>query len=257
MRSMSRKMLPALLAVLALGAVAASAAQAATEGPFYKIAGTRLAEGKSQEVKVKAVGQPLLLEAAERYITCNKMGVAAGAKLLGSTGANFGGGEATFEFSECHVSGAGEPCEVEKETLKTLPVKIELGYSDTTRAGEIPVLLVPATKTLLAEVKLVGNGCGPTTWKWYGSLPGRIEEGKKVVEVGKEPAAAKTVTMNLGAGAGGYVTKMWLEKSGSLVEEKGLGPLWENSEESQDVAQWELRTDERVDLGGVHLIAHR
>lgn len=61
MRAMFRTALPVLLAVVALSAVAAGAAQAATEGPFYKIAGTRLTEGQSKEVTLKAKSALILV----------------------------------------------------------------------------------------------------------------------------------------------------------------------------------------------------
>ena len=200
-------------------AVVASAAQAATaEGPFYKITGTRLASGKSQEVKAKT-GQEGNLTLAWRgtKVGCSTIRFASGAKLLGSTGANYGSGEATLEFSGCFLeTGNGAPeCEVSK-TIKTEPLKLELAYTDETRSGDMAVVFAPvSTKKIFADVAFEGSRCTSDEALFGGSIAGQVEVSNKPVEVGKEPAATKTIQVKL---PGTPIRHVWLEGSGTLLK---------------------------------------
>jgi hypothetical protein len=213
-------LLPALLAVLALSAVAASAAQAATEGPFYKITGSRLLEGKSKEVKTKAREEGLQLDWAEGGLKmeCEKVGFASGAKLLGSTGANFAGGEATLELSGCIVvEGNGGPnCNL-PATIKSEPLKLETAYTDATRTGDIAIVFSAAVKgSSFVDLKFTGS-CTIHEMSLSGSIAGDVEVANKRVEVGKEPAAAKTLQIKFPASV---VKEVWFEKSGTLTDTK-------------------------------------
>jgi hypothetical protein len=120
MRQISRRMLPALLAVLALSAVAASAAQA-TEGPFFKVNGKRLEAGKTAEVKITlGTGGFQAINGVDE-LTCKSMAVKPGAKIVGSSGANSGKFEAAFEFSSCTETSEGRQlCEAKTIVTKTL-----------------------------------------------------------------------------------------------------------------------------------------
>jgi hypothetical protein len=224
MRSTRRKMLPVLLAVLALGAVAASAAQASTEGPFYKSETskgvlTRLVSGKSLEVKAKAgkfVG--MYVGGFGTSFECsseNTKVFASGAKLLGSTGANLGSGEATIELT-CYVSEQ----ECGKATITTVPLKMELDYLSSTRTGHIAAVFKPV-KEFSNFGEVVFSGCFKGPWEMRGTLVGEIEVGGKPVVVGSEPKVTKTIEINFPLGA---ITKVWPEVSGSLKETK-LSPL--------------------------------
>jgi hypothetical protein len=214
MRTTFRAALVALLSALALSAVAATAAQAATEGPFYKIAGARLAGGESKEVKAKATVNYRLYDTLGPLISCTTQKFASGAKLLGSTGATSGSGEATVEFSGCSLSGDGTPCSVE-QTVKTEPLKTGLVYLGEKRSGKVGIDFTPASKHTFAEIKLIGSGCKYTKLKIEGSLAGELYSGAKAIEVGKEPAEAATESLSFPGGPGSSV---WSEVSGTLVE---------------------------------------
>jgi hypothetical protein len=223
-----RLVLSSLLAVLALGAVTASAAQAATEGPFYKIAGKRLASGETKEVTAK--GTFSVTEGGGGRIECKKTALAAGSKLLGSTGANFGSADVTLDFSECSVphelfnhSGCSH---LAGGKLTTEPLNMELTYFKETRTGGLMVVFKPVKKPYFAKYQFEEKGC--TEGTIGGSMVAEITTGGKGVEVGQEPAAAKTLHLHWGGFNGG---KVWLEQAGILKElEPGLeGPLGEST----------------------------
>jgi len=231
MRFKLSKLLPALLAVIALTAVTASAAQAAAEGPFYKLTGARLAEGKTAEVKVKSSGEFLIGAAGGGgpEMSCEKVAFASGAKLLGSTGANFGSGEVTLEMSGCSIPAYNGCVVGEKGSFKTSPMKLELAYPEDARKGQIEVVLAEIKKAFI-NVKLTNRqgetgseSCDfRTQLTLDGSVVARIEAGKlgEVDEVGKEPVAAKTLKLTFAArGESKYV---WLEKAGALARSEAV-----------------------------------
>lgn len=212
MRSMFRTVFVAMLAVLALSAVVASAAQAA-EGPFFKVAGARLKEGESKELTGKLSSHEVVISFPGSDISCTTMDFAAGAKIAGSTGANFGFGEGVLELSKCVGEGpltAG--CEV--TGFKSKPLKEELAFLSSERSGELGVDFTPvSTKPAsgdFGEIKLVGT-CSIKSIKLEGSIVADV--GKD--EVGKEPAEAKGLLLKLPTVG---IRKAWLEKSGSLTE---------------------------------------
>jgi len=209
-----RVVLSSLLAVLALNAVVASAAQASAEGPFFKDGAARLLEGESKEVKVKAAqGIELGVSALGIKISCNKAGVASGAKLLGSTGANSATGEATLELSECIISGDGSNCTIEGAAFKTEPLKLELAYPGDARSGDMEVVIKSAGKSgKFADAKIAGSGCFWNEMPIYGTLVGQVESKGNPVVVGSEPAAAKTLQIHFN----NEHKTAWIEKSGSL-----------------------------------------
>jgi hypothetical protein len=212
-----RLVLSSLLAVLAFSAVAASAAQAAAEGPFYKITGARLASGASKEVKGKTrKGEFFIGGNGAPEMWCSTAAFASGAKLLGSTGANFGSGEVTLEMSGCIIP-AYHGCVVgEKGSFKTNPLKLELAYPEDARKGPIQAVLAETKKGFL-NVKLTGGeACDYLEQlKLDGSVATEVKVGKleELDEVGKEPVAAKTLELNFNRGGSRYV---WLEKAGTL-----------------------------------------
>jgi hypothetical protein len=224
MRSTRRKMLlPALLAMLALGAIAAGTAQAATaEGPFYKITGARLASGASKEVTAKASSNFMFaMPSSQVKVECSKAKFASGAKLLGSTGANSAGGEGTLEFSGCFVE-SGYPCELTSTTIKTEPLKWTLAYLNKARTGPMAIMMETTKRAKgLFHVKFTEDPCVVAgEWIFGGYLTGYVEVAHKLVEAGKEPAAAKVLQMTF---PGGEIRQAWIEKGGALEEkEPGL-----------------------------------
>jgi len=195
-------LLPALLAVLAFGAVVASAAQAATaEGPFYKITGTRLLEGKTKEVTSKLkTGDTFRIENEIGVkVECRGESAVKGAKLLGSTGASSSTGEATLEFTECETAYVTREssCDQDLGTIKTAALKVELGYTDSARTGDIAVVFVPVKGRLFGTLTIPTSGsCEATELPLEGDLAGLIESGHKLVTVGSEPAQSKTLEIH-------------------------------------------------------------
>jgi hypothetical protein len=216
-----RLVLSGLLAVLALSAVAASAQAATAEGPFYKITGTRLASGSSKEVKTKSSTGVEFYGVSGMKVHCGEMKLASGAKLLGSTGANYGSGEATLEVSNCTVTGNGTNCNVANTTYKSTPLKLELAYHHANRTGGLLMLLSPVkgkAKSFI-EITFTGSGCLAKELSLTSSVGAYLEVGGKPLEVGKEPAATKVVKLQF---TNENVGAAWLETSGSLVETENV-----------------------------------
>jgi hypothetical protein len=241
-----RLVLSSLLAVLALGAVTASAAQAATEGPFYKVTGKRLASGESKEVKVKSKFVRFVDGAGTGSITCRKAASAPGAKLLGSTGTNFGSADVTLEFSECTVSGTIElggedDCQLEGNKFQTEPLNMELAYLTENRTGELGVFFKPESKKLpfakytFSKTTCPGKGDSLTG---YG-VGGAVEVGEKAVEAGKEPAATKVVQVKWPTN---LIHREWLETAGALKE---VEPGIENG-----TGEWTTEGTFELEVGG-------
>jgi hypothetical protein len=217
MRPRFTKLLPALLAVVALSAVVASAAQAATEGPFYKVAKARLTEGQTKEVTSNLSKSQITIEDGSITIICDSVKLATGAKLDGSTGANGGFAEGTFELSQCETRGALQGCVLEGGAIKTEPLKLELVFLSSERSGPLGVDLVPInTKKIFAPLHFK-PGCESVfkNLTITGSIVAHLETSKsELIEVGKEPAEAKTLQVKLPFPE---VHKVWLEKGGSLT----------------------------------------
>jgi hypothetical protein len=225
MRSTLKRMLPALIAVLALSAAVASAAQA-TEGPFYKVAGSRLAAGESKEFSGRpTAGEVIKMTffSGSQTIECSGYKVAPGAKLLGSTGANAGGASETMEFSGCNVSVNGEGCQLENGKFKTVPLTGTLAYSTATRTGAVVEDLAPASGEVFATLKF-NNRCtiGPSI-QVEGAA---VSEAWPANEVGKELAEALT---------GGSlwprtpIETVWVEQGGLLKKRPSQHLTWKFS----------------------------
>jgi hypothetical protein len=94
-----KRSLGVICAAMLISAFGASAAFA-TEGPFYKLGGTRLLKGEKAEIKAKAA-KPFVLtdKAAGIKVTCNEQ-KAEKAHLSGSTGANGASSEEVLVFEK-------------------------------------------------------------------------------------------------------------------------------------------------------------
>jgi hypothetical protein len=215
MRSRCRSVFAAALAMLALSAVVTTAAQAA-EGPFYKIAGTRLGAGQTKEIKAKARESFILSTELAGTVTCSSMTYASGATITGSNGGTASGGEQTIEFSGCTVAGNGSPCELEGKAIKTPSVKSVLGYATSTRTGKVLALLKPATGTVLLPLHFVGVGCRVHELFLEGSLIVEVRQAKAAIEVGAEHEAK----VNELTYPQTRILKLWVESEGKLKEEK-------------------------------------
>lgn len=208
----------ALFAVLAVSAGAAAASQAATEGPFYKVGGVRLKATESKELKAQSFKKYVFSKGVMQTSCTQKL--AAGAKIIGSTGANAGASEETIVFEGCTVVGNGVGCEVEHNQFTTSPLLGELGYenkeaTETKERGPLVMLLKPVSGTWFATIKFVG-ACTQGEAKLLGSVAATVYSGGKAVEVGKEPAEQVANVLKFGPSH----TQIWIEKAGVLSEVK-------------------------------------
>jgi Subtilase family len=188
-----------------------------SEGPLYRIAGARLTASESKEIKTKTRYSYTLHSGLEWTITCQTQAFATGAKLLGSSGANSGAGEATIEFSGCSVEGNGKGTECSKvsEPLVSKPLKAELVYQGAERTGKLGIDFTPVTEHLFMEIKFP-KGCKTEAMKVAGSTDATIYSGEKAVEVGKEPA--ETTAENVLTWPPLEAYPVWSEEGGKLVK---------------------------------------
>jgi hypothetical protein len=186
----------ALVAVFALSAVVAVAAQA-TEAPFYKVAGKRLASGESAEISSHAGTGGFTLTTTGKVVKCLTLTNNAGATIIGSNAGVPGTSSETLEFSGCTVTGNGEPCAV-TTPIKTTALKNELALTESLTS--FLVEFKPATGTEFATLKFTGAGCEITETKVTiaegSAVIGQVFSGGKLVEPGKEPAEAKDGEIN-------------------------------------------------------------
>lgn len=222
MRSVQSKVL-VLLAVLALSAVGAASAQAATEGPFFKVSGARLGSGETKVLKVSAKEHIMIRTAFQNSMECTTVTAAAGAKIVGSAGATSSGSEESLVFSGCRLTGFGEPCELEHKTLATTALKGTLGYATSTRTGRLLMLLKPVSGKVFAVANFVGSGCKFHNIKLEGSIVANLSSGRNPVEVGVNEKQAKVTELDFPTTR---VTQIWTESAGALTEVKA-GLTWE------------------------------
>jgi hypothetical protein len=202
-------------AVLAVGVFAASA-QAATEGPFYKVAGTRLATGSTKVLTVKQK-EKLTLSSFGIVMTCLNVKSLSGAKILGSSGANSASSEETLEFSGCTTSGNGTPCEMENRKFTTTALKGTLGYATGSRTGQLEMLLKPASGTVFGSIHFTGEGCSVSSMLLEGRTIVALRSGGHPVEVGVNEVQAKAGEFEFKPT---NATKIWTESAGALSEVK-------------------------------------
>jgi hypothetical protein len=150
----------ALLAVLALGAVVASSAQAISPAPYWTINGTRLVAGKTHNVTARAA-KPFVLNTPELgiKIECSKLGVEKGV-LLGSNEGEPGKDNEIVTFSGCNTTGNGSPCAV-NEPIKTNQLISELVESVSGTGGGKQLLeeYFPASGSTFVTLTFTGSGC--------------------------------------------------------------------------------------------------
>jgi lipopolysaccharide export system protein LptA len=215
----------ALLAVFAFGAVMAAAAQA-EEAPFISVEGVRLASGSTREVTVKLFSANSTLTAGTTVVTCTKVEVKAGAKLIGSNAGEAATGEATLRYSGCTVTGNGSPCEVTKEEVETKPLRGEL-VEDAATKKKLLVDFLPASGNVFAELKFTGSGCKFTVTKVTGKdvlLEVKTDPKEEIVELPGPVAEAESW---LGEVEVPQPTSFWLVKGGTgklvdIEEAEGL-----------------------------------
>jgi hypothetical protein len=219
----------ALLAALAFGAMAATAAQAATEGPFWTVEGSKLNTNETREIAIKAVGSITLeseILTIKGKVICPSASVEKGSYLAGGVPGTsrerveFGGG--------CTVINNGSSCKVE-EPIRTEPVRNELVISDS-EPGFGPFVLTefkPESGSKFVTLKFTGT-CTVKETEVTGEVLGSNYT-DPTVDSGKEEPITTT---NLSSSSfTSYLLKfpdepksIWLYKSGKfeLVKPKSL-----------------------------------
>jgi hypothetical protein len=170
----------ALVAVFAMSAVASSSALAAsTNNPQWEVNKVLLTEGNTQAVTAKANGNQLLVVKGllNFTITCKKLELSAGAKLIGSNKPNAGTSEENIIYKECKIEGKPN-CEVFSEeggvkkangTIETVPLKSTLVFTtekaaiaELSEEGGVStgsVLFAPKTGESFVTIVLKGAEC--------------------------------------------------------------------------------------------------
>ena len=220
-----RTILLALLSVLALGAVTATAAQAATEGPFFKVGAKQLEAGQSQEFVSTGGDQFVMDVQGGPQIQCGStLTVAPGAKLFGTKAGTPAYLEETISWSKCTVSGGGlSGCTM--ATLTSKPLVGTLAYSESGRKGDIDIVLAPKTKHVFATAAL--TGCSLKELAINGDLAAQVQTGEpgKRVAVGKEPAEALTEELQFPSTP---IRQVWEETTAIETEELTYDGQWAN-----------------------------
>jgi hypothetical protein len=195
----AKTFLSVAIAVGMAGTLSSTAAQAA-EGPYWKIAGTRLAAEHAQTVTAGASGNQVF-SAGSVKVTCTKLSLGGAHTLHGSNSTNRGYSDEILEYKGCSVSGE-EGCKVSGEEVKSHELLGELVWANTKRTGKLLTHFETTSGKDFATIDLVGEKCmtkeleiaeGEHT---FDGLICEAQSGKKPIEEGSEPAAATTVEVN-------------------------------------------------------------
>ena len=220
-----------LLAVCALSAAVAGPAQAAIEGPFYKVGGVRLRAFASKniiEVKAGAAGFTLKTGAPVVEIHCAKLKAITNpttlvpSMIIGSNGANGSGSKETLgKFEECT---APAPCKVAGGIIETKALINRLAYAEKPpkRGTKILVVFEPENGSNFSTIKFTGTGCTLTEIAVEpevagGGACGEAWSGGAAVEAEKREPEVKVGEVNFPATA---IAKAWVEDAGVLTEVK-------------------------------------
>jgi hypothetical protein len=191
-----------LLAVLSLGAVLASGAQAES-APFFTIQGNRLAAGRTHNLDARATANFILTDAVgSSKITCTGLGTVGGV-LLGSNAGTQGSANQVTVFFGCTLKGnsANEKCHLaptegsaeKTEVITTEPIKSELVENvevGGTRAGKKLLEVFSPISKAKGFVKLnFGGEC---------TLKSTIVAGSTVAEVVLDTAGTTGGNVELG-----------------------------------------------------------
>jgi hypothetical protein len=228
----------ALIALLAFGAIAATAAQAATEGPFWTVEGSggtqeKLNTNETREIAIKAEGSITLeseIIGIKGKVICPKAEVEKGSYLAGGVPGK--SREVVKFLGGCTVINNGSACKV-VEPIVTEPVSNELVVSDG-EPGFGPFLLVefkPISGTKFVTLKFTGT-CTVKETEVTGEVLGQIYTdpeaslGKPLesVEIGKEGKPTREALTSYLIKFPDEPKSIWLWKGSTfeLVKPKGL-----------------------------------
>jgi hypothetical protein len=223
------RLVMALLAVFAFGAIAASVAQA-EEAPHWQVEGKVLKANETRLITIKAyegTAKPITLESeiktikAKVKITCLLATAAKGAFLAGGEP---GTGELTSEFLDCKQEGNGvSPCKLVKETIKVEPVRFEIVVNP-----ELTKYLIEFDQSKtenFVKLEFTGGGCAVKEAPVKGLVVGLVWTDPKVDSGVEEEAYTSTPELaSLLVRFPDPAEKVWLWKGG-VHEEHTITPL--------------------------------
>jgi hypothetical protein len=214
----------AVLAVMALGAIAASGAQAET-APFFSIGGARLAAGKTHNIAAHGTKPfELVTPANSSKIVCENLTVENGV-LLGSEAGTQGKADQISKFENCTLKeGNGAPgChlaateggEATSTTITTNPLHGELVENvEASKAGKkLEELYTPASGSIFVTIFFGGTGCTVKATKVTGSTAAAIltDPGEASIEL---PGPTAENTSFITSFPTTPITSVWLVSGG-------------------------------------------
>ncbi len=201
-----------LLAIIALGALAATAAQA-EEAPFWTVAGSRLKASQTRNITAKAFSANLTFSTPEAGITltCKKLKLNVGV-ILGSEKGESGKNNGVIEFNECSVSGNGAACTLPNPII-TEPLSSELVENVESKKVGKKLLeeFFPTSGSDIFTIKFVGT-CTSKETKLTGKFAAEaLTEAEGVIELGQAAKQAKSWLLKFPSTS---VSEVWLIKGG-------------------------------------------
>ncbi len=191
-----------LLAVLALGAMVASSAEAISPAPFFSIGGARLTAGKTHGITSHAV-HPFVLTTPEfgSEIECSKLAV-TNAAIEGSAEGSPGKDHEVTDFTGCALTeGNGAPnCELEHEAITTNPLTSEQVENVSGGGGGKQLLeeFFPSSGAAFVILHFTGTKCTTKETAVSGQVVGESttdEATEKTIELGQ--TAKEATSWNL------------------------------------------------------------
>jgi hypothetical protein len=209
-----------LCSAAALLIAASSPALAAGEGPFFKVAGARLALSASQVIETSAA-KTFVLAGGTFTIECTKIKNAAADAFKGSNGKNGSTSEEHLTFEGCTQTGFGPPpCALVGNKFETNALKNMLGFTNavSVKSELLPVFFQPIAGTQIALIKFEPIGtCTVPEVSLEGSFAGEPSNKGKAVKFEEEPAEEESNEVNFPSPA---LKALWLEEGGTRKEIK-------------------------------------
>jgi len=177
----------ALLGVLALfiasGIAASTASAGQPEGPYWHVAGSRLGQGVSKQIKLQAKGVTILKGSdlgVGVVIECHNS-YTEGATIEGQ-GNSQGQDKARFVFEQCKTVVKGLTCVV-TEPIRTNQLKSYLAYNPNSKQQKFIDVLEPQQGSVFVVLHFKGFAC-PESAPVEGAVAGEIIPVEKEVQEG-------------------------------------------------------------------------
>jgi hypothetical protein len=171
----------ALLGVLALfiasGIAASTASAEQNQGPYWRVAGSRLGQGMAKQVKLQAKSVTVLkgkvIAGVAAVIECHRS-ESEGATIEGQ--GNFQGqdkGRVFFEQCKTVFTPASPECAVE-EPIRTNQIKSYLAYNPNNNQQKFIDVFEPQQGNVFVKIKFVGKLCPVNEASVAGAVAGEL-----------------------------------------------------------------------------------